>query len=112
MIVKIPTLLDGTAHYSLRTTLDGIDYEVHLDWSSRESRWYFSLYTAEGDLLCGQTKVFANHPVLRYYKHRPGMPPGDILAVTTLADDTPPGLYELGIGARCELTYLPAGSLA
>jgi hypothetical protein len=110
-VLKLQTETNGTAHYSFRTTLDGVDYQLELDWSSREERWYLSVLSAEGQLLSGRTKVLSNWPMLRYYHHRVGVPAGELIAVNTGSNDAPPGLYELGIGARCELTYFPLGTL-
>lgn len=109
---KIKTLFDGTAHYTFRSNLDGVDYEFRLDWSERESRWYLSLYTAEGSLLCSQVKILSNWPMLRYYHHREGMPAGELIASNTTLDQTPPGLRELGVDKRCTLVYIPRGSFA
>lgn len=110
--VQLKTLTDGTAHYSFRTNLDGVDYLFELDWSQREQRWYLTLRTVTGALLAGRTKVVSNWPMWRYYHHREGMPAGELMALNTTNDDSPPGLFELGIGARCTLTYLPVGSLS
>jgi hypothetical protein len=111
-ILQFKTLTDGTDHYTFRTNLEGIDYQIRLDWSTRESRWYMSLYSATEELLCGQIKVLTNWPMLRYYHHREGMPTGEIIAASLQTDDdSPPGLYELGVGKRCTLSYFVQGSL-
>jgi len=110
--LQLKTLSDGTAHYSFKTTLDGSDYQIDLDWNSRESRWYLGLRTAEGDLLCSNIKVVPNWPFFRYYHYREGMPEGELMATTLTADTTPPGLYELGVDRRCTLVYFPPGSIA
>lgn len=110
-LLQIKTLTDGSAHYTFRTNLDGIDYQFGLDWSEREARWYLSIRTAEGDLLCSNVKILANWPMLRYFHYRTGMPEGELMAVTLTHDTTPPDLYELGVGKRCTLTYFPVGSV-
>ena len=110
-ILKLKTLNDGTAHYSFRTNLDGIDYQFNFDWFEREDRWYMAISTTEGQVLCSNVKVLANWPMLRYYHGRENMPAGELMAITHTNDRTPPGLYDLGVGRRCVLTYFPKGSV-
>lgn len=109
-VLIIPTLTDGTAFYSLRTTLDGLDYQLELDWSSREERWYLSLKDSLGALLMGSTKLVCDIPFLRYRRHVDGTPPGELMVVTESQDNSPPGFFELGDGARCQLVYFEVGT--
>ena len=106
----IPTLSDGTAFYSQRTTLDGVDYQLEFRWSVRESRWYLNLYDAlETPLILGM-KLQTNWPLTKYYKGRVGVPQGDLMVISLGVADDPPGLQDLGAGLRCELHYFPPGS--
>ena len=111
-LLQIKTLTDGTTHYTLRTNLDGVDYQFAFDWSEREERWYLGLYTAAGDLLCSNVKILTNWPMLSFYHYREGMPAGELMAVSLSQDSSPPGMFDLGLGRRCELTYYPKGSVA
>jgi hypothetical protein len=106
-IQRIPTLADGSAFYTQRTALDGVDYELEFDWSTLESRWYLTIYTVEHVLLAGPAKVICNRPLCAYWHGRAGMFQGEIWAVCSAPDKSPPGLDELGIGRRVELTYVP-----
>jgi hypothetical protein len=106
--VYIPTLYDETPYYTQRTTLDGVDYQLQFQWSARESRWYVSLLTTAGALICGPLKVLTNWPLLRWYKQREGCPAGELLAMSLSQDSSPPGLTDFGIGRRCSLVYVPA----
>ena len=106
----IPTLADGTAFYTQRTNLDGSDYSLVFQWSTRSQRWYLSLYDADGSLLIGSMKLVINWPLLRYYHGRAGVPAGELWVVSLGSSVEPPGFDELGEGLRCELTYYPAGS--
>ncbi len=107
--IYIPTKFDGeTPYYTQRVTLDGIDYQFRFDWSVRESRWYLALLDTDGSLICGPLKILTNWPMLHFYKTRTNCPQGELIAVTLSADDSPPGLTDLGIGRRVELIYVPA----
>jgi hypothetical protein len=104
----IPTLTDGTTYYSLRTTLDGLDYQLDLDWSPREDRWYLTLRDSQGELLMGATKLVQNIPLLRYRRHIAGTPAGELVVSTLGTDDSPPTRLELGPDGRCQLCYFEA----
>ena len=108
----IPTLFDGTPYYSQRTTLEGVDYQFEFRWSVRESRWFLNLYDALGAPLILGMKLQTNWSLLRYYHGRPGVPAGELMAVTLGTSDDPPGLTELGIDQRCTLQYLTLEDLA
>jgi hypothetical protein len=110
-ILKLRTLNDGSSHYSMRINFDGTDYEVQMHWSTREARWYLSLLTSAGVMISSHMKIMSNWPLLRFYHDRPGMPTGELMAVTTTPDRSPPGLHDLAVDARCTLMYFPEGSL-
>lgn len=107
-IVQLKTYSDGTAHYTFRTTLDGVDYQFRLDWNTRAKRWYISIYSTDDKLLLGNKLLLANWPILRHYHHIEGLPSGELMALALQDDPSPPGLYELGTDRRCTLTYYPA----
>jgi len=106
----IPTISDGTPYYTQRTNLDGVDYQLDFQWSTREERWYLSIRDTLGSLLAGPSKLVVNWPVFHRRTQREGMPAGEIWCMTLGSDLTPPGLTDLGAGLRCELTYFPAGT--
>jgi hypothetical protein len=106
----VPTLSDGTPYYSQRTNLDGVDYQLDFQWSTRESRWYLSLRDTSGDLLAGPAKINTNWLIFHRRYRRPGMPTGEIWCLSLGSSTDPPGLDELGAGRRCELTYYPEGT--
>jgi hypothetical protein len=107
---RIATRTDGTAFYTLRTTLDGLDYQLEFSWSTREERWYLTIKDSQGDLLMGATKLVCNVPLLRYRRHIEGTPAGELAVTTTSTDYTPPGFYELGAEGRCQLVYFEGGA--
>jgi len=107
--VIIPTLSDGTAFYTQRTNLDGVDFQLDFRWSTREGRWYLRLLDTLGNTLVGPMKLVVNWPIMRYFHGRDGVPTGEFWVMTLGASNDPPGLTELGEGLRCQLEYIPAG---
>lgn len=103
--VVIPTA-QGVPYYSVRTTLDGRDFGLRFRWNQREERWYLDLRDGAGSLIAAGMKLVCNWPLLRYKKWDPRTPPGELVVVTLSPDRSPPGVDELGVGLRCELTYL------
>lgn len=109
--VLIPTLSDGSAFYTTRVNLDGADFDLEFSWSTREARWYLSVYDAAlGVPLVLHRKLVQGSVLFKYYHHVQGLFQGDMLVMTRTADDSPPGLTDLGEGLRCELTYFPLTS--
>jgi hypothetical protein len=92
----------------MRVNLEGSDYQLHVDWSQREARWYVSLHDAQDELLCGPLKLVCNWPLWRYYSKRPGMPPGQLWCMATGSNLDPPAIDELGEDRRCVLSYFTA----
>jgi hypothetical protein len=104
----IPTNSDGTAFWTQRTNLDGSDYQLEFQWSTRQARWYLNLYDSDGNLLIGSVKLILNWPLFRHYHGRAGVPAGELWVISLGSSVEPPGFDELGAGLRCELTYFPA----
>jgi hypothetical protein len=105
----VPTPVSSSApDRTLRTQLDGRDYLLRLTWNGRESRWYLSVYDGAGDVLAASLKAVCNMRLLRRKSWDPRLPPGELYFIAQTADQSPPGIDELGEGKRVELTYWPA----
>ena len=104
--VVIPTYADP--FYSERVTLDGVVYNLHFRWHTREGRWYFSIHDVEDTPLLVSIKLLTDWPIAVYQKAR-GLPPGTLIVSSTNADKSPPRLDDFGIGKRCEFNYFPVG---
>ncbi len=103
-VQTIPTSIDP--YYIQRTDLEGRGYILQFDYGTREDVWYLTIYDLEGVPLATGIRMVCNWP-LTYRLPDPRLPPGKLLVTTrTAVDDTPPGLLDLGAGARCELTYV------
>lgn len=108
LINLIPTS-DVDPDYTLRTRLEGIDYNFHFLWNQREGRWYMSIFTDDGVQLAVGIKVIPNWPLLRYYQWDLRLPQGVLMAVDTSNDGSPPGFADFAIDKRVTLTYIPVG---
>lgn len=63
-------------------TLDGTQYRLRMLWNDVGGFWTLSIRTPAGASLVEGVKVVPNYALLTPY-HRPGIPPGELLAITT-----------------------------
>lgn len=90
----------------VKIQLEGRLFALHLNWNQREARWYLEIHDNEDTLLLSGIKLVTNWQLLA--RRRAGnldLPPGELAVTDLSADGSPPGLDELGVGLRCELTY-------
>jgi hypothetical protein len=106
----IPTL-EGEPNYTMRVRLDGRDYNLRLLWNERTQRWHLSIYGDEQEPLAIGIKVVTNWPMLRYLQWDARLPPGELFAIATTSDDSPPGFYDLAPDKRVQLIYFPLTDL-
>lgn len=110
IIQLIPTSQD-VPDYTLRTRLEGSDYNLRFMWNQREERWYMTISTDAGELLAAGVKIIPNWPLLRYYQWDRRLPQGTLMAMDLTNDGSPPGLSDFAIDKRVTLTYFPVGTL-
>jgi hypothetical protein len=108
--LTIPTTEDP--FQSQKVTLDGVPFVLSLAYNQREDRWYLSLADDEGNPLLSGLKLQANWPILFRYSYLTTIPAGELMAIDTTTDGSPPTLLELGEGKRCVLTYFEAATKA
>jgi len=90
--------------YTETVSLDGVDFALEFRWNERESVWYYSIGTPAGEWLAVGLKANVNtFPLLTY--RNPRLPAGQLIVVSPSGDDSPPGLTDLGVNARCKLCY-------
>lgn len=106
----IPTSADP--FQTFKTRLDGVDYLISLAYNQREDRIYLSLADDEGTPIVSGLKVVANWPLLFRHRYNTAIPPGELMAIDTTSDKSPPSLGELGEGLRVQLTYFDAATMA
>lgn len=106
----VPTHTDP--FYTVKTLLDGSQFQFQFYWNHRSSTWSFDLYDVNGNAVVTGVKVVPNIPLLGRAHHVDGCPPGELICVTQdPLNDAPPGLKDLdltpGTAGRCRLYYLP-----
>ncbi len=109
MSQTIPTLAEP--YYTIRVRLDDRDYTLEFIYSPRQERYYLSVSDSEDvPLVCG-LKLVSNTRLLRYWHHKEGVPPGELMVTATGADQSSPRIGELLEDGRCQLTYFTAAEV-
>lgn len=102
-VLRIPTSNDP--FYVQRTDLEGREYVLQFDYSTRENCWYMQVSASDGTVLAAGVKLVCSWPLLYRYTSTL-LPPGKMFVMPVTTDDSPPGLDDLAEGGRCELTYV------
>jgi hypothetical protein len=109
MSVGIIPVLHGSAFWSQRTELDGVDYRLDFAWNARAGGWYLSLFLPDGTPVVGAFKLVSNRPLLLHCHALANVPPGEIWA------HDPSGLFSVAgyseLGSEVELFYIDAEDL-
>lgn len=93
---RIPTI-PGVPFFSQRSTLDGIDYEIVMQWNARSGRWGFSLYTDGGAPIVQGVSVVTGWDLLSGVVRSDGVPPGMIVALDSSQANADATLSTLGV---------------
>lgn len=109
-IFTVPT--SDQPFYTQKTALDGVNFTLSFAYNQREDRWYLSIADDEETPIVSGIKILANFPLLFRFKFLPAMPPGEMVALDTTKDGSPPGAGELGSGKRVRLVYFDAAWVA
>lgn len=101
---------DPTAlFWSQTTTLEGVPYLLTFRYNSRESVYYLQIQSADASVTYAQgIKIVPNYFLLRGIGP---LPPGELIAMSTSSDLSPPQLGELGNGLRVVLMYIESTDL-
>jgi hypothetical protein len=102
-LLLIPTSDD--AFYEQTTNLDGTDFVLRFRYNQRERATYLSILTPQGASVIEGVKVVCNYGLLEAY-NPPGRPLGELVALSSGADASPPDLGELGEDRRVALWYV------
>jgi len=105
MTIQIVPTSPDEAFYSQRTTLDGVVYVLTFRLNQRENTYRFDLALSDGTLLASGVKVVCNRPLLERIAWNLQAPKGVLVAIAGGADESCPGLGELGEGRRVTLYY-------
>ena len=94
MAIKHIPLTNAQPNQNVFTTLDGIDVELRLRWSDRDSHYYLTVLDSTGTVLVGATRAVVASDVLKYVQS----PPGNLVFVNTTNDGEEPSLTNLNQG--------------
>lgn len=110
--MAIFTLATGSdPFYDFTATLDGVNYAFDFRYNQREACWYFSIGLNDGTDLANGVKVVCGPSLLSTFVDD-RLPPGALIAMSSTADNSPPGLSDLAPGARVSIIYADAAEIA
>jgi hypothetical protein len=109
MIYVIPTF--ALPSYIQQTTLEGITYTLQFDFNQRAASWYLSVSDADGVDIYNGVKLVIGFSLLGKCKD-PRAPAGILYVFSSTSDFSPPGQFDLGVGARCQLVYMTSDWVA
>lgn len=79
--IDVPDMNDSKS----RITLSGKEFMIRFTYSSVHDHWYFSLYSAEDEVLLGMIKILPLFPLTEYYTDV-RLPDGKFGCITSLAN--------------------------
>jgi hypothetical protein len=101
-MVTIP--LRSLSKYTFGVTLEDVPYIMTVRWNVRGAYYTLDILSSDDVLLLGGIKLVINSGGLIRKFPRPGMPPGELLAIDAGNDNTPIVFGDLD--ERVELVYL------
>lgn len=105
MIFEIATQ-QGLSAWTQRVELDGVAYSLEFAWNERARAWFISLAQPDGTPLLSGIKLVSNRPLLRRFRWRVGLPPGELSAIDLSGKISYAGYTDLSNGVT--LTYYDA----
>ncbi len=105
---RVP-LRTGIPAFLQRTSLDGVTFELDLNWNERESAWYIGVADADGLPLRVGVRMALNTPLLRSVADA-RRPAGELYAIDLDDTGVEAGLGDLGV--RVVLIYVTAAEAA
>lgn len=117
-LLVIPT--DNLPSYLESVALEGSNFQFQFDYNERCASWYLSIADIDGVDIYNGIKLVVGMPLLRKCKddRRPGFTPGspyagELICVSSTADDSPPSQDDLLPGSgRCTLYYVTSDWVA
>jgi hypothetical protein len=106
-VITIP--LRSLPEYTFSVTLENVPYIVTIRWNVRGAYYTMDLLSRDEVLLIGGIKLVINSGLTRKFP-RPGMPPGELLAIDAGNDNTPIAFGDLD--ERVELVYVTEAEYA
>lgn len=96
----------GLSAWTQRVELDGVAYSLEFAWNERDGAWFISLAQPDGTPLVSGLKLVTNRPLLRRFRYRVGLPPGELYAIDLSGKIAYAGFSDLSNGVT--ITYYDA----
>jgi hypothetical protein len=108
-VQDVPTYADPS--WTQTTTLEGSTFQLTFTYNQRCNCMYLSVADLEGNDIYDGVKIICNSLLLRKCADKDNAPAGEFWCLDTSGTNVPPGLGELGPGARCILCYITSDLL-
>lgn len=95
-LFTIPCVPNGQARWTQRTTLDGRDYQLSFDWSSRDGHWIMSIADQDASPIKSGIKLVSTWPLLGVALLDSRRPAGELWILDTQGQGVDPGFSDLG----------------
>jgi hypothetical protein len=105
-MITIPVYPQVSARWITSIELDGIQYTLRFDWSTRESLWYMDILDLDGNAILTSICLLPSYYLLAQYIGVPNIPPGEFILLDEESNiDTAIVTYD-NLGDRFKLNYL------
>ena len=101
---RIPSGAPGPS-FTMRTSLDGVTFELTLTWNERESAWYLAIADSDGAVIRSGIRLALDWPLLRQVVDD-RRPAGELYAIDVESTGVDAGREDLG--GRVRLYYVTA----
>lgn len=85
----------GRAFFQHRAELEGTYYVLDFAWNERAGLWFMSVLTDAGDPRVHGIAIVARRLLLRRFKYRGGLPPGDLAFIDLTGTIAAPDFTQL-----------------
>ncbi len=109
----MPAIDDGDSAFDFSVNLDGVIYNLRLDYQPYNEGWYMTaIRQSDGLLILGSRRVCVDQAWPLVINSSDDIWPGQIVCVSEDFTEADPVLDELGQGRRCGLLYYDAAEVA
>jgi len=106
-MIEIPTTSELPS-YDFQTTLDGLVYNITINYNERRDRWQMSIADSQNDPIISGIPLLLNVSLLGQYVDS-RLPPGVLFVMAPNEDNNEAGINDLG--TRIKLFYQDLASI-